>query len=92
MEKANQAPVFDLEIAACEIKDTKNLLTAVQWWLESVISRETSNSAGIAVKIEGEVYKSILGTVQVCLMQLQQSMDAAAERGYEVLKIEEVQA
>lgn len=77
-----------MEIAACEIIDMKNLLTAVQWWLESVISRETSNSAGIAVKIEGEVYNSILGTVQMCLMQLQQGMDAATEQGYEVLKRE----
>lgn len=44
------------------------------------------------LSIEGDVYQSILGTAQELLSQLQQSMDAALEQGYEVLKREKVQA
>lgn len=92
MEKANQAPVFDLEIAACEITDMKNLLTAVQWWMAKLMECKTEKDAGSVFLVEGKIYDSIIGAVQANLAQLQQGMDAAAEHGYEVLKREKVQA
>lgn len=92
MEKANQAPIFDLEFAACEIIDIKNLLTAVQWWMDKLMECKTEKDAGTFLLVEGKIYDSILGTVQANLAQLQQSMDAAAGQGYEVLKREKVQA
>lgn len=88
MEKASQASVFDLEFAACEIIDIKNLLTAVQWWMDKLMECKTEKDAGTVLLVEGKIYASILGTGQANLAQLQQSIDAAAEQRYEVLKRE----
>lgn len=54
MEKANQASVFDLEFAACEIIDIKNLLTAVQWWMDKLMECKTEKDAGTVFAGGGE--------------------------------------
>lgn len=92
MEKANQVLTEEIEKAVAEIIEDKNLITAVQWWMDSLMECKTENEVGAAVLVEGKIYNSILGAVQSNLAQLQQSMDAAAEQGYEALKREKVWA
>ena len=92
MEKAHQVPTVDLETAVNEIMNVKNLITVVQWWTTKMMDCKAKEKSLYILSIEGDVYQSILGTAQELLAQLQQSMDAALEQGYEVLKREKVQA
>lgn len=92
MEKVNQVLTEEIEMAVVEIIENKNLITAVQWWIDKLMERKTEKEIVSILLTEGRIYNSILGEVQSNLAQLRQSMDAAAEQGYEALKREKVQA
>lgn len=91
MATTNEHHTFDLDMALFEIDQAKNLITAVQWWLDGLMESQSKSEIETTVLLEGKIYDSILCAVQSNLTNLQKNANAASNQKCAIRKQEMVQ-